>query len=81
MIERFGQSNDQNQEKITMLTRAAFGLAIVLASVSGSLAANRGHATVDTQTIYNPSGAYIAGPHPHSEGVCWQAAWGFSCTQ
>jgi hypothetical protein len=64
-----------------MLTRAAFGLAIVLASVSGSLAAQRGQAVVGTQTVYNPSGAYIAGPRAHSENACWQAAWGFSCTQ
>jgi hypothetical protein len=63
-----------------MLTRAAFGLAIVLASVSGSLAAQRGHAIVDTQTVYNPTGAYIAGTRPVSEG-CWAAAFGFSCTQ
>jgi hypothetical protein len=64
-----------------MLTRVAFGLAIVLTSVSGSLAANRGDAIVDSQTVYNPSGAHIAGPRPHSEPACWQAAWGFSCTQ
>jgi hypothetical protein len=64
-----------------MLTRAAFGLAIVLASVSGSLAAQRGHAIVDTQTVNNPSGAYIDGPRPNSEGACWAVAWGFSCTQ
>jgi hypothetical protein len=80
LIERFGQ-NDQDQEKTTMLTRAAFGLAIVLATVSGSLAAQRGHAIVDTQTVYNPSGAYTAGPRPNSDVACWQAVWGFSCTQ
>jgi hypothetical protein len=64
-----------------MLTRTAFGLAIVLASVSGSLATDRGHAVVDTQTVYNRSGAHIAGSRPQSEGACWAAAWGFSCTQ
>jgi hypothetical protein len=45
-----------------MLPRATFGLAIVLATVSGSLAAPRGQA-VDTQTVYNPSsGANIVSP-------------------
>ncbi len=63
-----------------MLTRVAFGLAIVLASVSGSLAAQRAHAAVDTQTVYNPYGAYVAGPRPN-EGLCWAAHWGFSCAQ
>jgi hypothetical protein len=57
-----------------MLTRAAFGLAIVLASVSGSLAAHRGHATVDTKTVYNPYGAYIGG-EPHSEST--PTVWGW----
>jgi hypothetical protein len=64
-----------------MFTRAAFGLAIVLASVSGSLAAQRGYAIVDTQTVHNPSGAHIPGPRPDSEDACWHTAWGFSCTQ
>jgi hypothetical protein len=49
-----------------MRIRAAFGLAIVLASVSGSLAAQRGHVIVDTQTVYNPSGCSI---------------WGFPCNE
>jgi hypothetical protein len=64
-----------------MLTRAAFALAFTLASVSGSLAAHRGQAVVDTQTVYSSSGAHIAGPQPHFEVACWAAAWGFSCTQ
>jgi hypothetical protein len=68
MTERFGQNVPKPGENI-MLARAAFGLAIVVASVSGSLAAQRGHAIVNTQTVYNPSGAYI-GPRPLSEGAC-----------
>jgi hypothetical protein len=45
-----------------MLTRAAFGLAIVLTTVSGLLAAPRGQA-VDTQTVRNPpSGANVGSP-------------------
>jgi hypothetical protein len=45
-----------------MLTRTAFGLALVLATASGSFAATKPHATpVSTeQNINNPSGAYLA---------------------
>jgi hypothetical protein len=42
-----------------MLTKVAFGLAIGLATASGSLAATRTHALSTDQTVYNPSGAYI----------------------
>jgi hypothetical protein len=42
-----------------MLTKVAFGLAIVLATASGSLAATRTHAVSTNQTVYNPSGAYV----------------------
>jgi hypothetical protein len=52
-----------------MLTRAAFGLAIVLASVSGSPAAPRAHA-IDTQTVYNPYGASL-GPRSESAPTVW----------
>jgi hypothetical protein len=58
-----------------MLTRAAFGLAIVLASVSGSLAGPRGQAAADTQTVYNPSGAYVAGSRAHTESA--PTIWGW----
>jgi hypothetical protein len=58
-----------------MLARAAFGLAVVLASVSGSLAASRPHATADTRNVYNPSGAFIAGPRSHSESA--PTVWGW----
>jgi hypothetical protein len=47
-----------------MLTRAAFGLAIVLATVSGSLAAPRGHA-VDGQSGAN------AGSRSESAPTVW----------
>jgi hypothetical protein len=65
-----------------MLTRAAFGLAIILASVSGSLAAPRGQAapraqaTVDSKTVYNPSGANVTGPRSHSESA--PTIWGWA---
>jgi hypothetical protein len=42
-----------------MLTKTAFGLAIVLATVSGSLAATRNYTVSTSQTVYNPNGAYI----------------------
>ncbi len=42
-----------------MLTKLALGLAVVLATVSGSLAATHGHAVGSGQTVYNPSGAYV----------------------
>jgi hypothetical protein len=41
-----------------MLTKVALGLAIVLATVSGSFAGTRTHPVAFTQTIYNPNGAY-----------------------
>jgi hypothetical protein len=47
------------QEIDTMLTRAAFGLALVVATVSGSFAATHAPRTVN-QTIYNPNGAYVS---------------------
>ena len=42
-----------------MLTKVAFGLAIVLATGAGSLAATRTQAVSINQTVYNPSGAYV----------------------
>jgi hypothetical protein len=61
-----------------MLTRAAFGIAIVLASVSGSLAAPRTHAAraqADAQTVYNPSGANAAGTRSSSESAPTVFGW------
>jgi len=40
-----------------MLTKTAFGLAIVLAAVSGSLAAP--HSVGSSQGVYSSSGAYV----------------------
>jgi hypothetical protein len=57
-----------------MLTRAAFGLTIALASVSGSLAAPPAHA-INTHTVYNPPGADVAGSHSHSESA--PTVWGW----
>jgi hypothetical protein len=42
-----------------MLTKAAFGLTIVLATVSGSFAAPPTHSVGSGQTVYSASGAYI----------------------
>jgi hypothetical protein len=53
-----------------MFARIAFGLAVVLASVSASLAAPRGQA--DTQTVYNP---YGSGEHSRSESA--PTVWGW----
>jgi hypothetical protein len=65
----------QNQENMLMLTRAAFGLAIVLASVSGTLAAHRAHATADAHTVNNPAGADAAAPRTSSESA--PTVWGW----
>jgi hypothetical protein len=42
-----------------MLAKVAIGLAIILATVSGSLASTRNCEFGYDQTIYNPNGAYI----------------------
>jgi hypothetical protein len=44
-----------------MLTKTAFGIALVLATLTGSVAATKPHAVVMHmhQNIYNPYGAYI----------------------
>jgi hypothetical protein len=42
-----------------MLTKVAFGLAITLATVSGSLAATRSHAVGPAQNVYSQSGTYV----------------------
>jgi hypothetical protein len=42
-----------------MLTKVAFGLTIVLATVSGSFAAPHTYAVGSGQTVYSPAGAYI----------------------
>lgn len=43
-----------------MLTRLAFGLALTLATVSGSLAAARSHAVGSSQTgAYSTNGSYV----------------------
>jgi hypothetical protein len=43
-----------------MLTKTALGVALVLATVTGSLAATKPHAYATQQNIYNPYGAYLA---------------------
>jgi hypothetical protein len=44
-----------------MFTKTAFGIALVLATVTGSLAATRPHAVATNvyQNVYNPYGAYV----------------------
>jgi len=46
-----------------MFSKTAFGLAIILATASGALAATKTHNTAPTHSVYtnvyNPSGAYI----------------------
>jgi hypothetical protein len=66
LTERFGhQKNDEplKEEFHTMLTKTAFGLALVLATVTGSLAATKPHASAQApasvQNIYSPSGTNL----------------------
>jgi hypothetical protein len=42
-----------------MLTKTAFGMAIVLATVSGSLAATHSPAVGSNQSVYSSTGAYV----------------------
>ena len=45
-----------------MFTKATLGLAVILATASGALAATRTHSTApghDVYTVYTPSGAYV----------------------
>jgi hypothetical protein len=58
MTERFGQK-PKLQEANTVLTKTAFGLALVLATASSALAAAKTHAIVPNQNVYNPAGAYV----------------------
>jgi hypothetical protein len=61
LTERFGHKPiiRKSQERI-MLTKAALGLAIIVAAASGALAATRQpHLISKDQTIYNPYGAYV----------------------
>jgi hypothetical protein len=62
MTERFGHLTRAAREEIdTMLSKAAFGLAIVLAATSGSLAATKTQVVTPhhSQNIYGPAGAYL----------------------
>jgi hypothetical protein len=68
LTERFGHStpwsNRLNQEIDPMLTKTAFGLALILATASVSMAATkRPHAIAPVNTqqnLNNPAGAYVA---------------------
>ncbi len=45
-----------------MLTKATLGIAVILATASGSLAATKTSSTVPSHnayTVYNPAGAYV----------------------
>jgi hypothetical protein len=56
------------QEFNAMLTKTAFGLALVLATVTGSLAATKPHASAQAaapvRNVYSPSGANNYGTDP-----------------
>jgi hypothetical protein len=54
-----------------MLAKAAFGLVIVIASLSGSLAASRSCPAGSSPTIYNPNGASI-GTDP-DQGIAFES--------
>jgi hypothetical protein len=51
--------SNKKQEIDIMLTKIAFGLAIILATASGSLAAIKTHAVAPNHNVYNPFGAYV----------------------
>jgi hypothetical protein len=56
--ERFGQIEEED----TMFTRATLGLAVILATASGALAAMKSHVVApsrDAYTAYNRDAAYI----------------------
>jgi hypothetical protein len=52
----------RKQEEGTMFTKATLGLAVILATASGALAATKSHNMTPTHdvyyTVYNPAGAY-----------------------
>jgi hypothetical protein len=73
LTERFGHpKNDEplKEEFHTVLTKTAFGLAIVLATVTGSLAATKPHASAaaaaTVTNVYSPSGTNLGtDPNPN----------------
>ena len=49
-----------------MFTKTAFGLAIILVTASGALAATKSQGVAPSQNVYNPSGAYVGSdPDPN----------------
>ncbi len=42
-----------------MFTRATVGLAVILVTASGALAATKTQNIVPSQNVYNPAGAYV----------------------
>jgi hypothetical protein len=63
LTEPFGHISQRTHNKEdTMFTKTALGLAVILATASGALAATKsrnvasGH---DVYSVYNPSGAYV----------------------
>jgi hypothetical protein len=42
-----------------MFTKATLGLAVILATASGALAATKTHGISPTQNVNNPAGAYV----------------------
>ncbi len=42
-----------------MFTKATLGLAVVLVTASGALAATKNQSNVPSQNVYNPAGAYV----------------------
>jgi hypothetical protein len=67
MTERFGHPRNEptrsGEELITMLSKTAFGLAFILATASGSLAATKPHAsaqaTAAAHSVYSPTGTNL----------------------
>jgi hypothetical protein len=56
LTEPYGQYH--TKETDTMFTKATLGLAVILATASGALAATKTH-SIPTQSGYNSTGAYV----------------------
>jgi len=63
-----------------MFTKTAFGLAVILATASGALAATKTHSAVPSEAaihnVYNPQGAYVGGDPDLSVRFELRRDWG-----
>jgi hypothetical protein len=60
LTEPFGQLSPDTKEPDIMFAKAVFGLAVILATASGALAATKSIApSHDVRGVYSPTGAYV----------------------